>query len=100
MSNAEIMPAPEFLPIPVAGSKWEREWDAFVHLEPSLIATHSGKYVAVHEGRVVDSGEDQIEVAMRAYAKYGYTPIYVGLVSTEAPTLIRIPSPRIHTVKE
>ena len=94
MSNTEIMPAPDFSPVLVPRSKWQQEYEAFTRLLPSLLATHAGTYVAIHNGQVVESGEDQLDVAMRAYAKIGYVAIHVGLVTTEPRPIVRIPSPR------
>jgi hypothetical protein len=51
--------------------------------------------VAVHQGRVISEGPDQVEVARQAYARVGYAPIYVGLVTQEPPRPVRIPSPRL-----
>ena len=45
--------------------------------------------------RVIAEGPDQIEVAKQAYARAGYVPIYVGLVTNEPPRPVRIPSPRL-----
>ena len=61
---------------------------------PSLLGTHRGQYVAVHDGRVVASGSDEIAVALQAYRDHGYVAIYAGLVSEQAPRIVRIPSPR------
>jgi hypothetical protein len=94
MSEAETLPAPVLdLPGPL-DSKWQREYRAFLQLLPQLLQTHRGKYVAVHEGKVVDSGDDKIALALRAYARYGYVPIYVGLVTERPLRPERIPSPR------
>jgi hypothetical protein len=60
---------------------------------PDLLQTHAGRFVAVHEGRVVDSGDDKIALALRVYGKYGYVPIYVGPVTVK-PTVYRMPSIR------
>jgi hypothetical protein len=62
-------------------TKWEREYRAFLQTLPELLKTHRGKYVAFHEGRMVDSGDDKVAVALRAYDTFGYIPIYVGLVA-------------------
>ncbi len=64
-------------------SKGEREYRAFLHMLPGLLATHQGKYVAVHEGQVVDSDASDIVLVQRVHARIGYVPIYVGLVSEE-----------------
>ena len=50
--------------------------------------------MAIQGGKVVESGEDQIGVALRAYAKYGYVALYVGLVSDLPTTPLRLPSPK------
>ena len=62
-------------------SKFERERKTFYRLLPQLVATHHGQYVAIHEGQVVDSGPDQLDVALRVQQRVGCVPIYVGLVS-------------------
>ena len=92
-SDFEILPAPVLTPRPSKNEKWEREHAAFLELLPDLLQTHRGKFVAVHEGHVVDSGDDKIALALRVYEKYGYIPIYVGQV-TVAPIVCRMPSIR------
>src|SRR5262249_11312531 len=88
MSKPETLPAP-VIDVPPR-NKWEREYRAFLRLLPELLKTHRGKYVAVHEERVVDSGDDEIALTMRVYAKHGYVPIHVDLVS-ERPVSVCIP---------
>src|SRR5713101_6528333 len=101
LEEAEVLPAPVIeawsvpavrTPIPL-DPKFVREEDAFQQLLPELLKSHRGKYVAVHEEQVVDAGDDQIELALRAYKRYGYIPIYVTLV-TDQPRIERITSPR------
>ena len=99
MSPTETLPAPELRWPPSAPSKWERERRAFEQLKPSLLDEHAGKYVAVHNGQVVESGDDQAAVAMRAYSRHGYVPIYVGLVSTSPQPPIRMPTPRVQSAR-
>ena len=95
MSEPITFPAPVLdLPTPPQ-NKWEREHRAFVQMLPELLKTHRGQYVAVHEGQVVDSGDDKLEVAGKAYAKYGYLPIYVGLVAERPLPAERIPGFRV-----
>jgi len=45
---------------------------------PELLRSHRGRYVAVHDGRLVDEGEDKIALALEAYQKFGYVPIGFG----------------------
>jgi hypothetical protein len=93
------MPGPETLAAPTLPAepenKWRREQNAFRRLLPDLLRSHRNQYVAVHEGEVVESGHDKIAVAKRAYARYGYVPIFVTFVSDETLPLIRMPSPRL-----
>src|ERR1700720_3292371 len=93
MSQIETLPTP-VLPTPPE-DKWRREQRAFRRLLPELLKTHRGQYVAIHEGQVVESGPDKLDVASRAYARFGYLPIYVSLVTEEPVPPVRLPSPRL-----
>lgn len=92
MSSIETLPAPD-LSAPHQ-DKWRREQLAFRQLLPELLRTHLGEFVAIHEGRVVESGVDKIEVARRAYERFGYIPIFISRVDAGPPAPVRIPSPR------
>src|SRR5208337_467159 len=96
MRNLVILPAPNIDTGNAAGSPWERERRAFHQLLPSLLVTHPGQYVAVHEGKVIASGRDRVEVAMKAYKRVGYVSLFVGMVA-EALDIRRVlvPSPRV-----
>jgi hypothetical protein len=96
MDSTNVSSAAEFHPVvlPRADAKWDRERREFARLLPSLLESHRGKFVAIHDGRVVGEGADQIEVAMRAYSEFGYVPIYVGLVNEVSPTVVQFKSPR------
>jgi hypothetical protein len=94
MNQTDIMPAPEINVPVLPHSKWEREHHEFQNLLPSLLKTHRGKYVAIHNGKLVGAGDEQARVALEAYSNWGYVPIYVGLV-TDNPQPIRIASPRL-----
>jgi hypothetical protein len=75
--------------------KWVREHEAFQKLLPQLLQTHRDKYVAIHEGKVVESGDDLISVALRAYKKHGYVPILVDLVTDQPKPIVRLHGPRL-----
>ena len=70
--------------------KGEREYRAFLRLLPGLLATHEGRFVAIHEGAVVDDDASDLELVKRVHARVGYVPIHVGLV-TEERQLARMP---------
>jgi hypothetical protein len=93
MSQVDVLPAPS-LPTP-PDDKWRREQQAFRRLLPELLQSHRGQYVAIHDGRVVASGADKLDVAGQAYARHGYVPIYVSLVTDRPAPPVRIPSPRV-----
>jgi hypothetical protein len=83
-----VLPEPEL-------TKYEREEQAFRSLLPHLLQTHRDLYVAIHEGKVVDSGPERLPVAMRVWERVGNVPIYVALVSVDLPRAIRVRGPRI-----
>jgi hypothetical protein len=71
-------------------TKGEREYQAFLRLQPELLRTHWGQYVAIHEFQMLDADADDIALVRRVHARIGYVPIHVALV-TEQPSLIRVP---------
>ena len=95
MNEITALPAPELASTTESTSKWENEYRTYLRLRSELLGKHRGEYVAVHNGQAVDSGDDQLAVALRCYQRFGYVPIYVGLVSDEPQAIGRIPSPRI-----
>ena len=95
MSDAITLPAPDLQPAERVYAEWEDEHRAFIRLLPALLTTHRGQYVAVHHGKVIAEGTDQVDVARRAYESMGYVPVYVGLVADLPAPPVRIPSPRL-----
>ena len=94
MKRTNVLPAPRVgRPLPGEG-KWNDERRAFRQLRPSLLRSHEGSYVAIHQSRVVDSGKDKVALGLRVYARFGYVPIYVAQVLAEPRLAVRIPSPR------
>src|SRR5688572_8333473 len=89
----DTFPAP-VLPAKPPATKFERERSAFYKLLPELLKTHANQYVAVHEGKVVASGTDKVDVGLRAYKEFGYIPIYVDLVADRPLPPGRFSSPR------
>jgi len=60
-----------------------REVSAFNQLPQSLVDEYYGKYVAVYRANIVDSDEDEGELALRFYRTFGYVPVYIHKVGTE-----------------
>src|SRR5437879_1473016 len=89
MNEPITLPAPVLeLAVPPL-TRWEREYQALQRLLPQLLATHRGKYAAIHDGQVVDSGDDKLELALRVLKKIGNMAIHVGLVTEEAEPVAR-----------
>jgi hypothetical protein len=95
MSESITLPAPVIDLTPPPRNKWEREYRAFLRLLPSLLQTHRGKYVAIHNEQVVDSGDDRLELIFRALAKVGGESIHVDLVTEQPLPPIRLPHYRV-----
>jgi hypothetical protein len=91
MSTTKTWPAPD---LSTRHDEWRREQRAFHDLLPGLLHTNLGQFVAIHEGQVVESGDDKLAVARRAYERFGYLPIYVSRVTAASPVPSRVPSPR------
>ncbi len=89
MSEPITLPAP-VVPLPAAPrTKWEREYQAFQRLLPQLLTTHRGQYVAIHNEQVVDSGDDELALALRVLAQVGNVSIHVGHVTEGPPPAAR-----------
>src|SRR5262249_16851691 len=94
MSDSSLATAPRKVP---TDSKAERERLAFRRLLPQLLSQpeYLGKYVAIHDEKVVDSDESDMELVQRVHARVGYVPIHVArVIETAAPE--RVPHYREH----
>ena len=89
-SASLTLPAPA-LDRTAANDKWLREYQAFLQLKPQLLATHSGQFVVVHNGQVVDSGPDEVALALRFFRQHGNVPIHIGLLTAAPESAARIP---------
>lgn len=88
MNQVDVLPAP-VLPEPQK-DKWRCEQEEFHRVLHELLRTHRNQYMAVHEGKVVESGFDKLAVAEPAYVQFGYVTIYMSLV-TEQPSPVPDP---------
>ena len=91
MTDTEIMPPPDVKLLLNPPNKLARELAAFRRLLPGLLEAYRNQYVAIHDEQVVGSGEDLVSVALAAYDRFGYQPIYVDLVTDEPMRPVRIP---------
>jgi hypothetical protein len=54
-------------------------------LLPELRAKYDGQFVAIKDGKVVASGSERVAVALEAYSRVGYGPLYLGHVTDSPP---------------
>lgn len=90
ISPSLALPAPS-LDRSTADGKWQREYQAFLRLKAPLLATHAGQYVVVHDGAVVDSGPDDVALALRFFSQHGNVPVHIGHVTAGPEAAARIP---------
>lgn len=60
-----------------------QEQAAFERMKSKLLQTHKDKWVAILDGQLVDSDEDDGILAKRVYAKYGYRTMLITEVRDE-----------------
>lgn len=69
----------------------EQEW--WINLPLSERAKYEGKYIAVHNKKLVDHDQSEMQLYFRVREKYGKTPVLI--MPAEGPREIRIYSPQI-----
>lgn len=61
--------------------EWEENRRAFWRMHAELLEKgYKGKWVAVYQGKVVDSDADRKALIRRVFAKYGAVPAYFQIV--------------------
>lgn len=75
--------------------RFEREEQTFLQMKEELLKNqaYSDKFVAILDGKLIDSDSDKAELAKRCYKRYGYIPIYFDKVE-RIKRIIRVPSPK------
>jgi len=73
---------------------FEQERQAFERLKPELLRTHRGQWVAIHQGEVVEAGQDRSQVLDSVYDRFGYVPVYVQQVE-ERPRVYKLPHRKV-----
>ena len=73
--------------------EFEAEKAAFEQLQPSLMTTHKGKFVAIRGGQMVDSDDDKMRLITRVYSTLGDGPMYIHKVG-EPLRVAKIISPQ------
>lgn len=71
---------------------FEAEVAAFESLKPELLTTYRDKIVAIYQGKVIEVGDDRMDVLGQVIKNYGYVQCYIEQVTAETPRRVRIPS--------
>ena len=66
---------------------------AFQRLLPELLKTHLGQFVAIQDGRLIDSDTDEGALARRTLLRTDM-PVYIQEVGAE-PRIFELPSPEV-----
>ena len=97
MSSDEIHPAVELLTPShrTKNAQFLSDKQAFWAMQTELLQCYEGQYAAIYQGKVVDSDQDKVALALRVYQTHGYVPIFVHHVSRQKPVTHAIRSPHL-----
>lgn len=73
---------------------FEQERQTFERLKPELLRTHRGQWVAIYQGKIVETGQDRSQVLDSVYDRFGYVPVYVQQVE-EQPRVYKLPHRKV-----
>ncbi len=79
--------------------KIDAEAEAYKRKHPHLRAKYLGRYVAMHDGRVVDSDRDLDALNKRIRTRFGRTPVLMRLVEEQPERVLVFRSPRLEPAK-
>lgn len=82
--------------------EWEKlswEMKAFEAMLDELIEEYEGKYVAIHQGKVIGVDDDLSTLHNRIYYEMGSVPVLFERVTTEPKREIVIRSPRLEPIR-
>ena len=77
-----------------SSSAFQKEKQAFEKLKPELMKKYRGKYVVIKDEKAEIFDDNKTKIAEKAYKKFGYVPIYIGLLEEE-PETVHFPTPRV-----
>ena len=77
--------------------KIAEESERYRAMHAQLRAQYADKVIAMRDGKVVDSGEELLEVYNRVRARFGAEPILITKVGVEPIETYTIRSPRLET---
>ena len=75
--------------------KIRRETEAFNEQLESFLVMYPGRYVAIHNGQVIDHDPDLRTLHLRVFDRLGHTPVLLKQVTTEPERELVFRSPRL-----
>ena len=72
-----------------------QETAVFRAMHSQLLQTHIGEYVAIFQGKMIDSDFDQLLLYQRIFKKYANKPILIKKVTASPDEVYTFRSPRI-----
>ncbi len=91
--RGQVFEAPTLSFPKVEADKWLREERAFFLALPELLQTLRGKWVAIHNEQVVETGDTLREVLLSVREKFPGVEVYMQLVDENLP-VTKMLSPR------
>jgi hypothetical protein len=86
ITTSDVCPDPEVL------KYIEHQAQLFDQMRPELLKHYREQYVWFEDGHVLDTDEDQVALAIRAYDRTGLRPLLIKKVRSEDPKpLVRTP---------
>lgn len=95
LSAAATQPPPFF--VAAEGDVMEQEIAAYAAHHAELVREYLGQYVAIHQGKVVDSDKDRMALRQRLMVTHPNVIILVRQVKAALPTSIHVRSPKIRS---
>ena len=79
----------------IAERKIAQEEDFFQTQHAQLLQTYSGQFVAMHDGQVIDSDQDELTLYLRIRQQYPLIGILIKKVTLEPDEIWTFRSPRM-----
>ena len=70
------------------------EIEAYERMKPELLKTHKGLFVAIFNGKFIDSDTDESKLAERVYSQHGYRTMLITEVE-ETPKVYQMGGPQL-----
>ena len=90
--DADSFPAVSDDEHPARLQQFKAEVAAFDRQLPELLNKYEGFFVAVHQGKVIASGQDKLALAQEVRDRYGNVVCYIERVIPDAPRKVRMTS--------